>query len=152
MPIIFRIIDFMGIKHLTWYHYIPSLLALDDGLGVVCVGVAREILFGLLCLSILLLALAVLWNSSSWLISVLQALLLLPPPPPSPTSLRLFLASHMCIGWYASKGVFLCGFVCECCWFSVVEEDCSCFKSESVFSDILTVNHADQVKYALYFH
>ena len=126
---------------------LPSLLSDDEGLGVVWVPVFFEVLFGLLYLSTLLLRLALLLCSSSWLISVLLVFSWTPLVP-----LCLVVASLMCIGLHAFKCVvvvFLCGCVCEYL-FSVsivVDEECfsCCFKSEPVvFSvDILTTNHAE---------
>ena len=131
------------------YIIIPSLLSDEEGLGVVWVPVFFEVLFGLLYLSILLLRLALLLHSSSWLISVLLVFSLAPQVP-----LCLVLASLMCIGLHAFKSVvvFLCGCVCEYL-FSVsivVDEECfsCCFKSEPVvFSvDILTTEYHAEIR------
>ena len=125
--------------------YLPSLLAEDDGLGLVWGPVTRFGVLGVLHRSMLLLTLALLLHSSSWLTFVL---FLLPSFPPH-TPLCWFLASLMCIGLHASMSVFLCGcVVCKRRFSVVMEEDWTCFKSEPVFSDILTANHADQVNNA----
>ena len=156
------IIHRISFKYRFWYYKIwlknlyhnfriklPSLLSDDEGLGVVCVPVFLEVLFGLLYLSILLLRLALLLCSSSWLISVLLVFSWATLVP-----LCLVVASLMCIGLHAVRCVvvFLCGCVCEY-RFSVtivVDEECCncCFKSEPVvFSvDILTTEYHAEIR------